>query len=229
MEWSELRERVELGITDEQKEALRILNRRTALSLAPLVFSLLGATLGLRIRRGGRGVGVLLTLIVVIVYYLLSLMGESMARAGTVAPNLGPWLATIFVLGLTILFLFVNRVPFVSSLPILSRRTKKTTAVARTSQTKHRGLSGFGFPSLMDATLFRSLVVSFVVCFAALAAIFNIFTLFELWRFIAVTHAGTGLVARYLLFPDAADHCRTFSRDDVDLGTRDLRIASEKK
>jgi LPS export ABC transporter permease LptG len=109
-------------------------------------------------------------------------------------------LATIFVLGLTVLLLFVNRIPFVSSLPLLSRRTKATTAVARTSQTKHRGLSGFGFPSLMDATLFRSLVVSFVVCFAALAAIFNIFTLFELWRFIAVTHAGTGLVARYLLF-----------------------------
>lgn len=200
MEWGELRERVDSGTPDEKKEALRILNRRAALSLAPLVFSLLGATLGLRIRRGGRGVGVLLTLIVVIVYYLLSLMGESMARAGTVAPNLGPWLATIFVVGLTVLLLFIKRVPFVSSMPILSRRARETKAVARTSQTKHHALSAFGFPSLMDATLFRSLIVSFVVCFAALAAIFNIFTLFELWRFIAVTHAGTGLVARYLLF-----------------------------
>ena len=200
MEWSELRERVESGSPNQQKEALRILNRRAALSLAPLVFSLLGATLGLRIRRGGRSVGVLLTLIIVIVYYLLSLLGESMARVGTVSPYLGPWLATIFVLGLTILFLFVNRVPFISSLAILSRRTKETTVVTRTSQVKHRGFSALGFPSLMDATLFRSLVVSFIVCFAALVAIFNIFTLFELWRFIAVTHAGTGLVARYLLF-----------------------------
>jgi LPS export ABC transporter permease LptG len=52
----------------------------------------------------------------------------------------------------------------------------------------------------MDATLFRSLAISFIVSFAALAAIFNIFTLFELWRFIAVTQAGAGLVARYLLF-----------------------------
>ncbi len=52
----------------------------------------------------------------------------------------------------------------------------------------------------MDATLFRSLALSFFVCFLALAAIFNIFTLFELWRFIAVTQAGAGLVARYLLF-----------------------------
>jgi len=200
MEWSELRERVESGSPDKQKEALRILNRRAALSLAPLVFSLLGATLGLRIRRGGRSVGVMLSLIIVIVYYLLSLLGESMSRVGTVSPYLGPWLATIFVLALTVLFLFVSRVPFISSLAILSRRTKETTAVARTSQAKHRGFSGLGFPSLMDATLFRSLVVSFLVCFAALVAIFNIFTLFELWRFIAVTHASTGLVARYLLF-----------------------------
>ncbi|HEV8188630.1 MAG TPA: LptF/LptG family permease [Pyrinomonadaceae bacterium] len=200
MEWSELRERVESGSPAQQKEALRILNRRTALSLAPLVFSLLGATLGLRIRRGGRSVGVLLTLIIVIVYYLLSLLGESMSRVGTVSPYLGPWLATIFILALTVLFLFVGRVPFISSLAILSRRTKETKTVAKTSLAQHRRFAGLGFPSLMDATLFRSLVVSFVVCFAALVAIFNIFTLFELWRFIAVTHAGTGLVARYLLF-----------------------------
>ena len=52
----------------------------------------------------------------------------------------------------------------------------------------------------MDATLFRSLALTFLVCFVALAAIFNIFTLFELWRFIAVTQAGAGVVARYLLF-----------------------------
>jgi LPS export ABC transporter permease LptG len=52
----------------------------------------------------------------------------------------------------------------------------------------------------MDATLLRSLALTFLVCFIALAAIFNIFTLFELWRFIAMTQAGAGLVARYLLF-----------------------------
>ena len=62
------------------------------------------------------------------------------------------------------------------------------------------GHSRFGFPNLMDATLFRSLALTFIVCFVALAAIFNIFTLFELWRFIATTQPGAGLVARYLLF-----------------------------
>jgi LPS export ABC transporter permease LptG len=197
MDWSDLRERTVSGKPNEQKEAIRVLNRRAALSLAPLAFSLLGAILGLRIRRGGKSVGVLLTIIVVIFYYLLSLLGESLARAGSVSPYLGPWLATIFILGLSLLFLFINRVPFLSSVSI---RQKGSGAAATTSKAKTRGFSAFGFPNLMDATLFRSLAMSFFVCFVALAAIFNIFTLFELWRFIAVTHAGAGLVARYLLF-----------------------------
>jgi LPS export ABC transporter permease LptG len=200
MDWSDLRERVASGTVDEQKEATRILNRRTALSLAPLVFSLLGAILGLRVRRGGKSVGVLLTIIVVIFYYLLSLLGESLARAGSMSPYVGPWLATIFILGLSLLFLFVKRVPFLSSVSNLARGPKGSAPAAKSSEKKQRGLSALGFPNLMDATLFRSLALSFLVCFVALAAIFNIFTLFELWRFIAVTNAGAGLVARYLLF-----------------------------
>jgi len=200
MDWSDLRERVSSGTPQQQKEAIRILSRRAALSVAPFFFALMAAVLGLRIRRGGRSVGILLTLIVVIVYYLLSLLGESLARVGTVSPYIGPWLATLFIFGLSLLFLFVKQLPFVSSVSILPQRAKDAGVSSKTRQTKHRGFSAFGFPNLMDATLFRSLALSFIVCFIALVAIFNIFTLFELWRFIAVTHAGAGLVARYLLF-----------------------------
>ena len=200
MDWSDLRERVSSGTPQQQKEAIRILSRRAALSVAPFFFALMAAVLGLRIRRGGRSVGILLTLIVVIVYYLLSLLGESLARVGTVSPYVGPWLATFFIFGLSLSFLFVKQLPFVSSVSILPQRAKDAGVSSKTRQTKHRGFSAFGFPNLMDATLFRSLALSFIVCFIALVAIFNIFTLFELWRFIAVTHAGAGLVARYLLF-----------------------------
>ncbi len=200
MDWSELRERVDSGTPAQQKEAVRVLSRRAALSVAPFFFSFLAATLGLRIRRGGRSVGVLLSLIVVIVYYLLSLLGESMSRVGTVSPYIGPWFATVFIFGLSLFFLLVNRVPFISTASILSRASKSKSPAAQARQTSHRGFSALGFPSLMDATLLRSLAVTFVVCFMALAAIFNIFTLFELWRFIGATQAGAGLVARYLLF-----------------------------
>jgi LPS export ABC transporter permease LptG len=93
----------------------------------------------------------------------------------------------------------LGRIPFLSSGSFLTKRSKYAEKPAMPRPLR-RGLSLLGFPNLMDATLFRSLALSFVVCFVALAAIFNIFTLFELWRFIAVTQAGAGLVARYLLF-----------------------------
>lgn len=200
MDWADLRARVETGTAPQQREAIRVLNRRAALSVAPLFFSFLAATLGLRIRRGGRSVGVLLTLIVVIIYYLISLLGESMARAGSISPYVGPWLATVFIFALSLVFLLVNRVPYISSGSILSWRSKASEPAAAPRKTSHRGFSMLGFPNLMDATLFRSMALTFLVCFVALAAIFNIFTLFELWRFIAVNGPGTGLVARYLLF-----------------------------
>jgi len=203
MDWEDLRERVNSGTEPQQREAVRILNRRAALATAPLVFSLMAVALGMRVRRGGRSVGVLLTLLVVIVYYLLSLLGESLARVGTVSPYVGPWLATVFIVGVSFLLLLFNR----AQLSFSTARFKKGGGERddkATPNTRRRSAVGavtmLRFPNLMDATLFRSLALSFIVCFVALAAIFNIFTLFELWRFIAVTNASMALVARYLFF-----------------------------
>ena len=199
MDWEELRERAASGTPEQQREAARILNRRAALSIAPFVFALIGASLGLRVRRGGKSVGVLLSLIVVIIYYLLSLLGESLARVGTVSPHVGPWLATVVILALGLLFLLVQRIQL---LPQRGAKVAKTALprVVRASVASGEVRKLFGFPNLMDATLLRALAVSFIVCFAALAAIFNIFTLFELWRFIATTQPGASLVVRYLFF-----------------------------
>jgi LPS export ABC transporter permease LptG/LPS export ABC transporter permease LptF len=198
MDWGDLRDRVKSGSPTERREAIRILNRRTALAAAPFVFSLIAVALGLRVRRGGRSIGILLTLLVVIVYYLLSLLGESLARVGTVSPYIGPWLATVFIVGFALVLFFINRVPFSFTASLLKKRTEKTAAT--TTRRSRIGVATLRFPNLMDATLLRTLALSFLVCFVALAAIFNIFTLFELWRFIAVNNAGAGLVARYLLF-----------------------------
>ena len=105
------------------------------------LFALIGAALGLRVRRGGRSVGVLLSLIVVIVYYLLSLLGESLARAGTMSPYVGPWLATAFLVGLSLLFLLVQRMPLLpqrrpritgKSSPELNRPTDTTVRFNKT-------------------------------------------------------------------------------------------------
>jgi LPS export ABC transporter permease LptG/LPS export ABC transporter permease LptF len=200
MDWEDLRERVSSGTETQQREAVRILNRRAALAAAPFVFSLMAVALGMRVRRGGRSAGVLLTLLVVIVYYLLSLLGESLARVGTVSPSVGPWLATAFILAVSFLLLLFNRAQISISLPRFTRGGEEEKSSGNTQRSSGGRVSILRFPNLMDATLFRSLALSFLVCFVALAAIFNIFTLFELWRFIAVTNAGMGLVVRYLFF-----------------------------
>lgn len=200
LEWGELRERAASEDEKESREAQRILHRRLALSVAPLVFSLVGGAIGLRIRRGGKSIGVLLSLVVMIVYYLMSLFGESLSRARTMSPFVGGWLATAFMIILSLILLLANRRRLISIdfLKLRPRRTAKPEKTQRHPATSSIGT--WGFPSLLDATLFRTLLISFVVCFLALAAIFNIFTLFELWRFVAANGVAASLVARYLLF-----------------------------
>jgi lipopolysaccharide export system permease protein len=200
LEWNELKAQAASGNVKERREAQRIMHRRLALSIAPLLFAFLGGVLGLLIRRGGRSIGILLSLIIGIIYYLVSLLGESLSRAGSVSPFTGAWLATAFLIILSAFFLLTNRRPllFTSFVKGKSKNTEKT--IKRATQTHSSRVGGSGFPSLLDATLFRTLALSFVVGFFALAAIFNIFTLFELWRFIAVNNVGASLIARYLLF-----------------------------
>ena len=197
LEWGELRERSARGTEAQRRDAIRILNRRAALGIAPLVFAFLAVCLGLRVRRGGRSTGILITLAVAIIYYLLSLFGESVSRAGSVSPYFGAWFATSFLVAMSLFFLLVKRIP------LLEWFSRKGSGRANTKvrAVRNHGTTSWGLPNLMDASLFRSLIVTFLLGFVALVAIFNIFTLFELWRFIAVNADATAtLVGRYLLF-----------------------------
>src|SRR6476661_2837373 len=141
----------------------------TAESRFPFLFALLAGALGLRIRRGGRSVGVLLTLIVVIIYYLLSLLGESLARVGTVSPYIGPWLATLFIVGFSLVLFFINRTPFSFTASLLKKRVKTGEEAVTAERRSRIGVATLRFPNLMDATLLRTLALRFLVCFVALA------------------------------------------------------------
>lgn len=202
LDWRDLRTQATYGNPAERREAQRTINRRLALSISPLLFALVGCAIGLRVRRGGRGIGVLLSLAVLIVYYLIALLGESLARLGTVSPFVGGWMATVAMLSLSVGLLFSNRVPFTGRLLTGLRGPKRMRirAAEQTGATATHRTGRSGFPSLLDVDLFRTLTVSFVVGFVALVSIFLIFTLFEMWRFIGANRSGLALVSRYLLF-----------------------------
>src|SRR5688572_792923 len=153
MGWRELREKAATGTPKEKNEAERTLHRRLALSVAPLLFALFGSLLGLRIRRGGRAAGVLLTIGVVVIYYLLSLLGESIVRTNTVPAIVGQWIATAVLLLLSLFVLVVRDFPELS-LQRFKRSKKAKAAVSKLPQQQHIvGAGRSGFPSLLDTSL----------------------------------------------------------------------------
>ena len=200
LDWTELKQQLNSGTPEEKNEAERALNRRLALSSAPLVFALFGGLLGMRVRRGGRGAGILLSIAVVIVYYLTTLLGESLAKNNSVSAITGEWMATAVMLLLSLILLRFEGFSKLSSARRLLKRGvgKAQYPTAPPAHTVGAGRSGF--PSLLDTSLFRSLTTSFLVGFVSLVSIFLIFTLFELWRFIASNNVPAAIVGKYLLF-----------------------------
>jgi LPS export ABC transporter permease LptF/LPS export ABC transporter permease LptG len=201
LDWKELREQLHTGPMADRREAARTLNRRLALSVAPLVFALFGGLVGIRVKRGGRGAGILLTLAVVIVYYLMSLLGESLARNNTLSSINGEWMATAAMLLFSLGLLAFNNTPKLNFARRLFKRKKIDHVHRRASVAEHTvGAGRSGFPSLLDTSLFNTLTTNFLLAFISLVSIFIIFTLFELWRFIGTYHVPAAVVGKYLLY-----------------------------
>lgn len=184
------------------REAATLYHRRLTLAFSPLVFALLGTGLCLRLRRGGRGWGSLLSLVVLIVYYMLALFGEQLSRKGSLPPQVGGWIATVIavIAGAALLFAQIRRGDIRHSISRVFARKRKETTVAATEYPTTSRSRLLSFPSLLDMSVLRGLAQSCVFAYFTLVAIFLIFTLFELWRFIIVSASTLRLVAEYLLF-----------------------------
>lgn len=200
MGWQGLAKQASVGSPEQRGASQRTMHRRLALSVSPFIFALLGGALGMRVRRGGRGLGVLLAITILVIYYLLSLLGEALSRTGTIPPAVGAWAATALMICLSLVFLLVQRLPSIPRRLEVSPRGEGPKKPKVDTSTHTLGATRFGFPSLLDIGLFRTLGSSFLLTFISLVGIFIVFTLFELWRFIAANRVGFALVSRYILF-----------------------------
>jgi LPS export ABC transporter permease LptG/LPS export ABC transporter permease LptF len=86
------------------KRYLIELNRRFAYPVACMVLMLIGVPLGSAARRGGKSNGIIFTILLVLVYYLLSDFGIAWAKQGRLPAFVGVWLAN-FVFAAAGLFL----------------------------------------------------------------------------------------------------------------------------
>ena len=73
-------------------------HRRFALPTACLVLAMVGIPLGLSSKKGGKSSGFVLTILLVFLYYSLSLIGVSLARQARLSPPAGVWLADLLFL-----------------------------------------------------------------------------------------------------------------------------------
>jgi LPS export ABC transporter permease LptF/LPS export ABC transporter permease LptG len=73
-------------------------HRRLALPTSCLVLALVGIPLGLSSKKGGKSMGFVLTIVLVFLYYFVSLTGISLGRSGRIPPGVGVWAANFFFL-----------------------------------------------------------------------------------------------------------------------------------
>jgi LPS export ABC transporter permease LptG len=179
-------------------------HKRFAFPAACLVFALMGVALGLTVTRGGRSLGFIAGICVTMVYYLLFIAGEDLARQGAVPPVIGVWLSNI-IIGLAG-FLTLTRYQWLADrfaviwgrfFPVLER-------LARMLEGENRRISTnrvtFGFPRLIDRMILAEMLRYFLIVLAGITAVFLIFTLFELTDDIVKYRIGAGVIASYLLF-----------------------------
>jgi LPS export ABC transporter permease LptG len=199
MGWDELRASIR-GTQDPRRRATLVstFHRRMALCLAPLVFTLLGTGLGMSTRRGGRGYGMVASVVVLLLYYLLTLGGENLGRGGVIPQALGGWAANALMLSVGLgLLLFSEGRNFVR-LPLGSLLKQGERAGPKAGVAGGAGVRlNWG---LMDRHVLRALGRYFVIAFGLLVSVFLIFTLFDLFRFVSSREGAGGLIARYILF-----------------------------
>ena len=82
-----------------REDALRRYNiewhRKFTLSLACIVIFFIGAPLGAIVKRGGLGMPMVVSVVLFLIYHILTTTGEKMAKAGTVSVPVGMWYGAI--------------------------------------------------------------------------------------------------------------------------------------
>jgi len=163
-------------------------NRRLALPTACLVLVLIGIPLGLSARKGGKGAGFVLTIVLVFIYYFLYGTGLSLARNGKVPTLFGVWLANIVfgLVGLALLWR-TDKLPVEIGLgQVLSLRFKDLMAALTRRRDTERGNGArkrrfsTRFPLLLDDYVLRNFISNLLLIVASFLVLTIVFTFFEL-------------------------------------------------
>ena len=174
--------------TPDGKAALIELNKRLSYPAACLVLMMVGVPLGMATRRGGKSAGFVLTILLVFIYYFLSIIGVALARQGKVPPFAGVWLANVaFGIGGVVLlrqmatgsaalaFLGVAAGWLKGHLPNLQAPAKPARGI---EPARHHARGRF--PLILDDYILREFLTTLGLVLVTFVMLLLVFTFFEL-------------------------------------------------
>jgi LPS export ABC transporter permease LptF/LPS export ABC transporter permease LptG len=193
-----------------QRRAAQVeLNYRLALPMASLVFSLVGIPLGMFSRKGGKAVGVMVTILLVFLYYIVMAFGTNLAKEGRIAPIVGLWAANlVFAIAGVLMIARMRRAR------LLVQRTLEWFDDLGRSFTKiwHRRrpvsvgapvkprTPGSRFFQILDVYVMRGWFLYFALLLVTFAGVYMVFDFFQLLGDIVRNHAGLALVLDYFRY-----------------------------
>ena len=187
-------------------------NRRIALPTACLVLVLIGIPLGLSARKGGKGAGFVLTIVLVFIYYFLYGTGLSLARNAKVPALLGVWMANIIfsLVGIALLWR-TDKLPveiglgqalsirFKNLITTFTRRREGEPGVGVLANGSRKRRFSTRFPLILDDYVLRAFVSNLVLILASFLVLTIVFTFFELISDIVHNKIHMFTVGEYLL------------------------------
>jgi LPS export ABC transporter permease LptG len=180
-------------------------HRRLALPTACIVFAMVGIPLGLSSKKGGKSSGFVITILLVFLYYSISLIGVSFARQGHLSPAAGVWLADlVFLIGGSFLLWQSERRPIeLTALRSWFRSSWAKASAASTPRTsalqERRHLFNLRFPTILDDYVLRDFILYLAMIAGTFVMLLLVFTLFELFGDILRNEVPVLTVGEYLL------------------------------
>lgn len=185
-------------------------NYRVALPVASLVLALVGIPLGMISRKGGKAVGVMATIGLVFIYYILMAFGFSLAKQGRLPPVAGLWIANlVFALAGALALKETHRVrsrvqqfqDWIDEIAASFRHGRKPprhpVAVAPRASAKAASPPGNRFFQILDIYVIRGWLLYFALLLVTFMGIYMVFDFFQLLGDIVRNHAAAGLVFDY--------------------------------
>ena len=192
----------------ERQAALVELHYRFALPVASLVLALVGISLGLSTRKGGKAVGLILTILLVFLYYIIMVFGLSFAKQGRLPPVIGLWLANVIfavagVLMLAQLRSVRSRLQFLQEwMDDLERRWQARQVRKRHGRFSEPPLKprapGSRIFQILDVYIIQGWVFYFFILLVTFTGIYIIFDFFQLLGDMVRNHASAGVVLELL-------------------------------